>query len=263
MKGKILGLGVISGDDGKRYSFELSDISNLGERNPQNLAGCEVDFEAGEDGKAKGIFITGGSFNANLGELQGKLMATDTKGIRFKFLLSLGLVIGGSMISAIPLLGWVIGPICMVAGFVFLILAVIGASRASESKTLLKNFILSVVIAVVSCVIAFAIGGTALLSAAGGYDAGGGVAAIVAGLIFFVGLIAAFVFQLLYTRELAFVTDQKILLWAMYVNILGALTSLIFIGYVLVLAALIMQIIGFMKFQKIRKRSENDVMPWF
>lgn len=29
MVGKILGLGAIRGDDGKRYGFEISDIKNL------------------------------------------------------------------------------------------------------------------------------------------------------------------------------------------------------------------------------------------
>lgn len=62
MKGKILGVGVISGDDGNRYSFELSDIANLKKRSLDSLSGCEVDFQI-QDDKAKNIFIIQGNGN--------------------------------------------------------------------------------------------------------------------------------------------------------------------------------------------------------
>ncbi|EMZ38562.1 hypothetical protein [Helicobacter bilis] len=57
MQGKILGLGVIRGDDGNRYSFSLDDIANLSGYNSRNLAGYQVDFEIDEENKAKDIFI--------------------------------------------------------------------------------------------------------------------------------------------------------------------------------------------------------------
>ena len=98
MKGKILGIGMISGDDGNRYNFEISDIANLNNRNPDSLAGCEVDFEINEKA-AKNIFITGGGIN--VANLQGQFMASDTQGIRFKFLLAMGLYFGGSFISCL------------------------------------------------------------------------------------------------------------------------------------------------------------------
>lgn len=60
MRGKVLGIGLISGDDGNRYSFEPSDISNLGKRTLEGLTGCEVDFQVNE-GKANNIFIVKGN----------------------------------------------------------------------------------------------------------------------------------------------------------------------------------------------------------
>lgn len=57
MNGKILGNGVISGNDGKRYHFEPSDIKNLDGRDISQLSGKEVDFVA-QDDKASEIFIT-------------------------------------------------------------------------------------------------------------------------------------------------------------------------------------------------------------
>lgn len=56
MNGKILGNGAISGNDGKRYHFEPSDIKNLDGRDISQLSGQEVDFVA-QDGKASEIFI--------------------------------------------------------------------------------------------------------------------------------------------------------------------------------------------------------------
>ena len=55
MKGKILGAGAISGDDGNRYYYDESELKNLKEN--QKLDGAEVDFEV-KDGKAVGVYIT-------------------------------------------------------------------------------------------------------------------------------------------------------------------------------------------------------------
>ncbi|EAL53006.1 hypothetical protein [Campylobacter upsaliensis] len=45
MKGEILAVGLISGEDGNRYTFKANDVSNLEGRSMGNLMGCEVDFE--------------------------------------------------------------------------------------------------------------------------------------------------------------------------------------------------------------------------
>lgn len=263
MKGKILGVGAISGDDGKRYSFEISDIANLENRNPNNLAGCGVDFEVSENA-AKNIFITSGKgLNIDIANIQGQFMASDVQGIRFKFLLAVGLYIGGGIVSLIPLLGWVLGPILLIAGFVSFVLAVLGAKRASESATLLKNFIISIVIFAVAFVLAMAFGGSALLGMLAGYDSAGGFGITMAIILLGVGTIAAFVYQLLFARELAFITEQKFLLWAAYANSIGGITTAIFIGWLFIIAAFVLWAIGFYQMKTIRKRSENDVMPWF
>lgn len=267
MKGKILGSGIISGDDGNRYNFEVADIANLDNRNPDNLAGYEVDFEINEN-MAKSIFITGGgnSINMDINEIQGKLMANDVSGIRFKFLLSIGLYVLGSIIALIPFIGWVLGPIIYISGYVVLFLAVIGLKRASESKTLLRNLVFSFVIIFIVVAIAFAIAGSALIDGFDrfdSYDSAAGTGLIVTAIICLVGLIIAIVFYVLYSRELAFITGQKFLIWSVYVNILGALTTAIFIGYLLLIVAFILNIVGFWKFSEIRKRTDSDVMPWF
>ena len=260
MKGKVLTPSLISGEDGNRYTFEASDVSNLEGRSVENLTGCEVDFEVSEN-MAKNIFITGGSIN--MANLQGQLMANDTQSIRFKFLLGIGLYFGGSFISLIPFLGWVLGGVLLIAGFVVFVLAVLGTKRTSESPTLFKNFILSIAIAVVALILAMIFGGTALLGGMAGYSSAGGFGLVVAVILLIVGSIAALVYNLLFFRELAFVTEQKFLLWAFYANIIGSITAVIFIGWLLIIASVVLWIIGFYQMKEIRKRTEADVMPWF
>ncbi|AQQ60092.1 2-amino-4-hydroxy-6-hydroxymethyldihydropteridine pyrophosphokinase [Helicobacter bilis] len=259
MKGKVLAPNLISGEDGNRYTFEASDVSNLEGRSVENLTGCEVDFEASEK-VAKNIFITGGSIN--MANLQGQLMANDTQSIRFKFLLSIGLYFGGNFIFLIPFLGWVLGGVLIIAGFVLFVLAVLGTKRTSESPTLFKNFILSIAVVVVALILAMIFGGTALLGGMA-YSSDGGFGLVVAVILLIVGSIAALVYNLLFFRELAFVTEQKFLLWAFYANIIGSITAVIFIGWLVIVAALILWIIGFYQMKNIRKRTATDVMPWF
>ncbi len=260
MKGKILALGIISADDGNRYNFDVADIANLGNRNPENLSGCEVDFQVSEN-VAKSIYITKSTFNIH--EISNKFMANDVQGIRFKFLLSVGLLICGTIITLIPFIGPFIGPIIDLIGFVCMILAVVGLNRVSASKTLLKNYIIALVIAFVTLVVAFAIGGTALIAATVHSFEMSGAGVIVAAIIAIVGFIATFVFQVFFARELAFITGQKFLLWAYYASIIGSLTAIIVIGYLFMLAACALWVIGLIKFEEIRKRTDSDTMPWF
>lgn len=55
MNGKILGKGVIRGNDGKRYSFNISEIKNAQGIKIDDLIGSKVDFETSNWG---GEFIS-------------------------------------------------------------------------------------------------------------------------------------------------------------------------------------------------------------
>ncbi|WP_096014201.1 hypothetical protein [Campylobacter lanienae] len=59
MKGKILGAGAISGEDGNRYYYDEDAIKNLNENS--KIEGLEVDFDI-KDGKAVEIYIISKSF---------------------------------------------------------------------------------------------------------------------------------------------------------------------------------------------------------
>lgn len=74
MKGKILGAGAISGEDGVHYYYEEKELKNLKEG--QKLEGCEVDFDI-KDGKAVGVYIVkGGGFNADFGKVGANVSAS-------------------------------------------------------------------------------------------------------------------------------------------------------------------------------------------
>lgn len=74
MKGKILGAGAISGEDGVRYYYDEKELKNLKEG--QKLEGCEVDFDI-KDGKAVGVYIVKGSgFNADFGKVGANVSAS-------------------------------------------------------------------------------------------------------------------------------------------------------------------------------------------
>ncbi|GAX88348.1 conserved hypothetical protein [Lebetimonas natsushimae] len=75
MKGKVLdfnlqeGRGIISGDDGKRYEFEIKEWK---EQTPPQKNDV-VDFEVSEDGKAAGIYYD--SDNSNVSGEKSKIVA--------------------------------------------------------------------------------------------------------------------------------------------------------------------------------------------
>ncbi len=86
MKGKILGAGAISGDDGKRYYYNENELKNRKEG--QNIEGLEVDFEVIE-GKAVGVYITSKpSFSSNFNTFNvsvANLPSIDTKFVFLDF----------------------------------------------------------------------------------------------------------------------------------------------------------------------------------
>ncbi len=254
MKGKILDSGVISGEDGHRYGFDLANIKNLEGRNIQSLVGSEVDFEI--DGEnAISIYITSTSFANNL-------LSQNTKSIKTKFFIAIGCVI----LSVIPFIGFLFS----IAGFVFTLLAVIALNKAAQSTTLLRNYLISIGIGIGGFVIAGILGGASLVGMV--YSSGSlesiNIEAIVASGSFIVAMIVGviatigmFVFMLLFMRELAYITNQKLFLYAIYTTLIGGLTLTIFIGYAFMIASFVMYIIALVKFQEIRPTSKQ--MPWF
>lgn len=280
MKGKVLGLGVISGDDGKRYSFEVSDIKNLKDRNPESLENCEVDFEAIE-GMAKEIFIIQSNNSIDIGNIKNKIIAGDVQGIRLKLLVAIGLSVTGAILGLIPVVGWFFNFLFGVVALTLWIMAVVALKRASNSQTLLRNFLISLFIGIVSFVIAIfseaalmavmlgtsgfigSILGVALMAAM--LESSGGIVAII---ILVAGVIGELVFGFFFIREFSFIIQQKYILWSFYISIVATIIVAIpFVGWVIAIlmyiSALVLAVLAILHFNAIRKRETGDSMPFF
>lgn len=97
MNGKILGNGVISGNDGKRYHFEPSDIKNLDGRDISQLSGKEVDFVA-QDDKASEIFITqSAGLNINTQNIRQIFSSSNLTTIKTLMFISIALTVFGNI----------------------------------------------------------------------------------------------------------------------------------------------------------------------
>lgn len=77
MKGKILGAGAISSEDGVRYYYDENELKNAKEG--QKIEGCEVDFDV-KDGKAVAVYITkSAGFNADFSKMSANVSASFEK----------------------------------------------------------------------------------------------------------------------------------------------------------------------------------------
>lgn len=246
MKGKILALGIIRGEDGNRYSFSLEDIQNLGSKDENSLINCEVDFEI-EDSNAKSIFITKSNFSMNsVIESFGK---DDLNSIKIKAYI----YVGGTLLSFIPILG----EITLLIGFVFLIAAILSISRVS-GIALLKNLILTLVFYVIGAITL----GTSLFSGIGmgaltdnaavGFSIG--LSAMFIGFIF---LIAGLVFNYFYYKGLAQATNEKFFFYVFICRIIGICTLwVIGLGIIFIFAGQILELVAWVKFKELKK-AEN------
>lgn len=261
MKGKILGHGTISGDDGARYSYDIADLKNLGSRNPMRLDGAEVDFEI-QDGKAANIFITKGG-GASVSDLTaGMGMDAADPGVRKVKLFAI-IALACGCFAWIP----IIGILFLIAFVVCNIIAYLGVRNISQSPTLIKNFIISLVLELGAGLVA-AIGTAGAWLGILGIGSSSSVGLIGTSVIFVVAAVlislAGFIFYLSFMRELAFLTEQKMFLWAYYLTLLGVLTSFVYIGLLFIIAAFVMEIIAWLKVQNIRQAPQpGEVLPWF
>lgn len=151
----------------------------------------------------------------------------------------------------------------------FWLFATIGLNRASGSKTLLRNLIISFVILIL--VVAALLIITPLIAnwLINNRDWDTTL------YIMFVGfVITAFIFLLLYIRELAFIIEKRSILWLFYFG--SYLFVKLFwefgrkdtekfdvISFGIEFWLIIILFIVFIRFKQIRKRTESDKIPWF
>ena len=260
MQGKILGLGVIRGDDGNRYSFELGDIENLNEYNPQKLAGCQVDFEIIDGKRARDIFLILSNYNY-------RVTTDGVEHIRIMFLVSIVLTLFAGFIGflgtyrsdfATQMFFNGVAFACLFTGCVFVFIAIKKLSGISASKTLYRKLI-NCLFSFLLCVVCACI--TFFMLVNFNFNIKKFLYPLL--LPYCAAFVATIIFLLCVVRELSFVMQQWTILWAFYFIVLGVFTLSILIGFLFCLIGLILLIIGFMRFKEIRIRTEYDKLPWF
>ena len=222
MKGTVLGPGVILSADEQRYAYLGEDVKSVTASGATVVLrqGDEVDFVA-EGQNAKEIYLTKAkSVDINFGNMNFDLKSNDLPTIR-----TLGLA--G---SALPILGVIpfLGIIFVIAGFICVLLAIFKLSNKVGSPTLKKNYILYLVATAASSVLIF-------LGMAG-----------------LVGVMYGFFKEFQVYNELSSISGDKFFLYYFIGTVVGALTAVIIIGYVILLAAFIMQIIAWYRLQEVK-----------
>lgn len=248
MQGKILADGLIGGNDGNRYTYTASDLKNAQGKSINAIIGSEVDFE-GKDGKASEIYITKQTF-----DLQHRLFDGDLQSVKFKVYAAAGCY----LLTWIPFVGVVAALLAIVLRF----LVIMSVNKGSQSTTLLKNYIIALLIPFIGGIIIT----ISLLGTVGGnvyYSySGGGIGDInyiisgigVFGVIF--GILVAlswWFFMYRYYKELTHITNDKLFFYAFVCRVVGYLTLLFFIGWFFLLADLVLEVVAWFRVKEIRK----------
>ena len=192
MQGKILADGLISGVDGKRYTFTASDFKSAQGKSARFLVGSEVDFE-GKDGKASDIYITKSSIN-------NKILSTDLQGIKLKAYAMIACVV----LTPVPF----IGQIADIAAFVLGFFVVLGVKAQSQSATIFKNWLKQLILFFIAS--GFGLCGGLLYM--GGEEGGSFFFMLCFWILFFFHLR----YYYLYAKELAYVTNEKMFIYAFW-----------------------------------------------
>ena len=249
MQGKILADGLIGGNDGNRYTYTASDLKNAQGKSINAIIGSEVDF-VGKDGKASEIYITKQAF-----DLQHRLFDGDLQSVKFKVYAAAGCY----LLTWIPFVGVVAALLAIVLQF----LVIMSVNKGSQSTTLLKNYIIALLIPFVGGIIIVAsiwmgIGGNAWSL----YSGGGNISTAnyifsalgVSGIIF--GILVAlswWFFMYRYYKELTHITNDKLFFYAFVCRVVGYLTLLFFIGWFFLLADLVLEVVAWFRVKEIRK----------
>jgi len=240
MKGTVLAPGIILNADEQRFTYLQEDVASVAKDGAAIVLkqGDEVDFIA--DGQtAKQIYLTKAkSMNLNLDNINFDIKSNDLSTIR-----TLGL--SG---SALPILGIIpfIGFIFFIAGFLCMLFAIFKLSDKVGSPTLKKNYILYLVVAVASTIL-ISIG-----AITGALGFAGAIFGVILGLAGVVGMIYAFFKEFQVYNELSNISGDKFFLYYFIGSVVGTITVFIFIGYILLIVAFVLQIIAWYRLQEIK-----------
>lgn len=272
MQGKILANGLISGNDGLRYTFKPEDVKNVPENSSiEALIGAEVDFE-GRDGVASGVYITKKAFGvANVSAVASELFSVKPAGLP-KVKLQLYAMVACVVLSVFMPLGFVFKVAALVFGF----LATKELQNMSGSRALLKKFVALFVLMWITISFSGALSsalnmkiplvsgggmGLGFSSVTRGFFATSANATMLgfgaaAGAISFVGFLIMFALTCpvlrSYIKELTYITKQEqYLKYTFWATILGLIVP--GVGFLLIIAALFFYVKAWIQTTKIEK----------
>lgn len=283
MKGKILDLGTIVGDDNNHYSFIINDIKKIDTINQDKLINSTVYFEV--DGKqAINIYMslskkTGDKFNTLLNKknnianidislnkksenkfnipsnTKNDAINSNIKKIRYMAIASIVL---GLIVNIIHL-----EIVFAIIPLILYFIVIFSIKKISQSKTIFSNFILTMALMVLTLVL------SAILIEMT-HNGSKSTIAMFLSLVVIVLCVLLIIFSLKFTRELSYLTGQRIFLWTYYLSILlGLLISIKFLPSWTVELVRIISVIIFIAniyawatFKEIKQKTEYKNMPW-
>ena len=225
MKGIVLAHGVISAQDGHRYSFTQEDVKSQ----DKIKIGNEVDFVA-NGGKASEIYVI------------SKILNTEISSIR-----TLALV--GACLSIFGFIGGVL----YIPGFICLLIAILKLANLVNSPTLKRNYILSAISSVIGVVLILIGAFLGMSSSIGATNSNGGftfspivIILLVLGVI--ISIYSLYKIFLTY-KELSQISGDKFFLYYAIFFIIGIATMMVLVGYILLIVATILHIIAWYRFK--------------
>ena len=224
MKGTVLAHGVISAQDGHRYSFTQEDVKSQ----DKIKIGDEVDFVA-NNLKANEIYVI------------SKILNTEISSIR-----TLALV--GACLSIFGFIGGVL----YIPGFICLLIAILKLANLVNSHTLKRNYILSAISSVIGVVLIL-IGAFLGISSSIGATSNNGFTFSPTVIILLALGVIIFIYSL-YTmfltyKELSQISGDKFFLYYAIFFIIGIATMMVLVGYILLIVAGILHIIAWYRFK--------------
>lgn len=219
MEGKILGVGVIRGKDGKRYAFDESDIDTQG-KGIDELIGCEIDFEV-QDNKAVSIYLLNSKPTSTKPINSLNPTNNSIRNLKIEFFISIILVLFGVVMKKTA-----VSNVCGTIVFILFFHIVLVIQKQSQSTTLFKRLCCGFVMGFIFLYVAIISMARASLSDNYLLFIWGIVLAVC-----FIGLIASFRFVYLFFEELAFITNKKSFLYSFDCFVAGL--GIVFFGLLL------------------------------
>lgn len=226
MKGRILDIGVISGEDGKRYEFSLVDILNQADLLPSQIIGLNVDFVANE-GKATQIYLL---TNDNK-EFSKSFKNQDSELFQIKIFYIIGILISGFYFLDL-------GFFSSFVAFVLEIIAIYKVKNLTKSKTILKNFVVQAIIPSLAFIVIGSFGFMALFEQT----------ISIIGLLIGGGLfLASLVYMYKFYDELSKLTNEDLFFYVFVCKFLRIFALFIGLGWLVYLLALSLEILAWLK----------------